>query len=488
MVLVEGGHDIKTRAEYTVWTVGSGGVGSFAVNGADAEQDRIIAIDPWGRSTIVWNTISTGGENAAGGWSYAQEAIDITKTYRYSVWFHRTVLGTTGRFFFGMNGYGSTNGVLRVSDDFLDENTYFWASLATPTTDDTPDEWVLAVGHVFPSDYTDTSNHVDTGRYTLDGTQDTTNGHANYNKDWKWHSSTTTARQRVWMYYTVDTSVRQRFCYPRVDIVDGSEPTIAGLLSGNYYDPYYDNNVSHIGKDKLIVSSNFSEVGPADSLLHYWPMNGNLLNYGSSEAILTNNGAAVTGAGPRDKSYYTFVSTDYMDCPWGAGVSPYPLTLSVWCTGTTTGDVVIGANVGSNLRLYIGITSNTWAFGVANQAWSAGDYTPAAGWNHLALTLADPGGGTAPANLYVNGQLDSRTITFSSYTMTTDIDVGTLGSNQATYHWQGGIMEVRIYNKVLTVPEITVLSKTFDTDAANRTEMEVGANAWYTFGQFREQL
>ncbi len=489
MVLKEGAHDTKFGADYTVWTVGTGGATGFTMYGLTAENNRIEATDPWGRSTIVWDSVPGPDASYDGGWQTTSFSIDNTKLYRYSVWVHRTVLGTSGRFYFGCFGYGSTNGVYDVATSTLDTNPYFWASSSTPTTNDLPDEWILVVGHIFPYNYGLTVDHSDSGRWYFDGTFKNTGG--SYNRDYKWHSATTTARHRNFLYGSTDLTVRQRYCYPRIDLVDGSEPSINDLFTGDFYEAQYFN---YIGKNKLVYSPNFSEVGPVDKLINYWPMNGNLLDYGGSGNDGTATGATVvSGLAPRDKDCYEFLtSTDKVDLDTSnpilcnAGVA---WSWSAWIykasysTHGIAGNDLDGNGVDpggaisftANNNMRIDTTTNTDNTIAISTVWATNT------WFHFCVTHTT-------GNLftfYNNGA------SVGSETVAGDIDVSRLGDapdNEAYTSLTGYMFDFRIYNKVLTVPEINILAKTFDTDASNRTEMEIGPDAWYTFGQFKEQL
>jgi len=279
-----------------------------------------------------------------------------------------------------------------------------------------------------------------------------------------------------------------------------TEMSIVGGTNGTGTNTYYYYlfdidyvKANSIGKDGIIHSNNFSEIGPkgptgtssTSDLIYYWPMNGHLKNYGNYDLELTNSGASVGYGGPRGKDYYTFASTDYMDTAWGNGVNPYPMTFSVWCTGTTSGDCVFGAYTGTNQRLYVGITSSTWSFGIANTAWTADDYAPAAGWNHLALTMTDPGGSTGTATLYVNGNANTRTVSYSAYSLGADMRIG--DATGLGYYWQGNIMDFRIYNRVLTTQEINILAETYNTTDPV-PEQRLRKDVWCTYEQFKEQL
>jgi len=238
-VLIEAGH-IDKLIDYTTWTVGTGSVAPFVQYGLAGENDRIVAPDPWGRDTIVWTNIASGDGGQDGGFytTSTTTPIDNTKLYRFSIWARRTTLGSDGDIYFGALGYigAASNGLEELSTGNNNTSSYFWSHPQSATY--TPDEWILIVGHVFPyTTSTGTSDHADSGRYHPDGNHYTTSG--SYNWDYRWRSVTTTTSLRVLLYNDFAGTARQRWCYPRIDVVDGTEPTINKLLSGNYYEPHW---------------------------------------------------------------------------------------------------------------------------------------------------------------------------------------------------------------------------------------------------------
>jgi len=212
------------------WTVGSGsdtgGDTDFYAIGSPGEDNRIMAEDPFGKMTVVWEAGNDVASNADGGWNTNQFPIDNTKLYRFSTWVNRKVLGANGRAYLGVYGYGSTNGVCNPSNGATVTNPYFFYSASPPTM--LPEcEWVLVVGHVFPHTYTGTADHPDSGLYTV-----ANNNIGSTISDYKWLPQTTSALHRNYLFYSTDPAVRQQFVYPRVDCVDGTEPSIDELLAG----------------------------------------------------------------------------------------------------------------------------------------------------------------------------------------------------------------------------------------------------------------
>lgn len=211
----------------TAWTPGTGSTSYFSKNGNELENVQEYDLDPWGRRTVVWKCIPDGTSNGAdGGWNSSTWAVDNTKLYRFSVWMNRVIPGGDGSMYFGLGAFGTTDGCTRLITESWNDNPYFW-STGTRTAIGT-NQWVLLVGHTWPTGTTHTSlvKHPDSGRWLVDGTKQ---GSMSY--DWAWHPTTVTARHRAYLYYAdTVTDARQSMVYPRCDLIDGTEPTLKDLL------------------------------------------------------------------------------------------------------------------------------------------------------------------------------------------------------------------------------------------------------------------
>jgi hypothetical protein len=109
----------------TSWALGSGGVGNFSQNGNTGENERVYATDPFGNTSIVWETRASGDGNADGGWNNGYYNIDNTALYRFSVWARRTSSTSGGTFYLGLYGNGSVWGVERT-DNGANEGNPYW--------------------------------------------------------------------------------------------------------------------------------------------------------------------------------------------------------------------------------------------------------------------------------------------------------------------------------------------------------------------------
>jgi len=208
------------------WTTGSGGIGSFGQNGGTSENERVIGTDPFGNSSVVWESRPSGDGGADGGWGNGYYDVNEYSLYRWSVWVKRTSSSSGGTSYMGL--YGTPNAVIKIADGGQEGNPY-WECSGTGAY--TQNVWYLLVGHCFPSNYTGgATTHPDSGRYTTSGRDGAVN-YCNIGGDVKWYPGTTGGYHRVYHYYCGDSTTRLQWFDPRLDKCDGSEPTISDLLN-----------------------------------------------------------------------------------------------------------------------------------------------------------------------------------------------------------------------------------------------------------------
>jgi len=239
--------------DYSTWEVGtSGNQSGFSQNGDG--NSIVTGENPWGSIIPLWRTKDNDTtSNADGGWNTSSFNVDNTKLYRYSVWVKRNAL-TSGRFYFGCHGYGSTNGVINIENGSNNTNPYFWTSGGSGQGL-LVDEWQLVVAHIHPHTYSSSADHIDSGRYDVYG-----NKIGGIGTDFKWRSETTSGNYRTYLYYSTDPSTTQWWCYPRVDVVDGSEPSIEDLLKGYDYLESKSGDFSVRQKENELIVNRLKEV------------------------------------------------------------------------------------------------------------------------------------------------------------------------------------------------------------------------------------
>ena len=211
----------------TSWSLGSGSATGYSQNGATAENERVTGTDPFGKSATVWETRPQGNTADDGGWNSDSVAIDSTKLYRFSVWVKRTTDSTGGTFYFG-----TSSNVRRTDNNEYAGNPY-WDCRGPGSF--TKDVWYLVVGHCYPYNTTYTGQHPETGIYTVaEGTTKVASiNSCNIGPDLKWAGSNESATvHRCYHFYCPDNTTRLQFFDPRIDTIDGTEPSIRNLLSG----------------------------------------------------------------------------------------------------------------------------------------------------------------------------------------------------------------------------------------------------------------
>lgn len=219
--VVELGHPKKPIVDYSVWKDdgSKGALSGFGNNGAASKNSRVTDVGPFGEQAVLWQANNTDTASTAdGGWNSPQFPIDNTKTYRFALWMRRKVSGN-GTGYWGTHGYGSRNGLLQLPNGTTPNgNPYFFSSGISV-------EWRLYVGFIHPHDY-DGGSHPDSGVYDTDGNKIAST------INWKWLPESVTANHRAYLYYSTDVTTIQQFAYPRIDVCDGSEPSLDALLGG----------------------------------------------------------------------------------------------------------------------------------------------------------------------------------------------------------------------------------------------------------------
>ncbi len=99
---------------------------------------------------------------------------------------------------------------------------------------------------------------------------------------------------------------------------------------------------------------------------------------------------------------------------------------------------------------------------------SASNFTDTAGWHHVAVTVADVGGGVMSASLYIDGKLEgSDTGTENDRSIWNALRIG--APDAAQRFFDGRIDEVRVYQTALSAPQVQAIAQAGvlqnDTDA-----------------------
>ncbi|QGA80324.1 LamG domain-containing protein [Candidatus Nanohalobium constans] len=235
----------------------------------------------------------------------------------------------------------------------------------------------------------------------------------------------------------------------------------------------------------------FNEIGPgADSLVGYWPLDGDTRDYSGNGNHGTNNGATVTsGLG---QSAYSFDGTSsYIS---GSGSFTFDnLTFSAWVrydsdasggSGSLGNAVISSQSPTFQSSLYADMDSNEQLFYVYpdNASSSTIVSTSISKGKWLFVTGVVRGSNVV---LYING------IEKGSNTLDTDGSISWgdpfIGRGNSSEYLDGKIQDVRIFNRALTEEEIKTLYNLTDPRQDQRA-IQGKDGTVYTKGEFNELL
>ncbi|UZJ64224.1 tail fiber protein [Sphingobacterium sp. KU25419] len=203
------------------WVTGADPIVGFRNVGDLSENSREWGIGPHGTQVVLWKSKPSGNGGSDGGFDAEDINIDHQKMYRFTVWIKKT------------NSHGGATyigcGHVNHLSNLPNSNPYFWAG-------DLPelDKWYLVVGYVHGSN--DPSTESFGGIY--DGI---TGQRVIAMTDFKFRSNHSFAMIRSFLYDDSNTADRQYIYGPRIEEVNGNEPTIASLLNitTNQADAYF---------------------------------------------------------------------------------------------------------------------------------------------------------------------------------------------------------------------------------------------------------
>lgn len=251
----------RNPINYSTWNVGDTSATGFTRNGTTSENLIITGTDPFGSNEKLWMAYNSDtNSNDDGGWGESIiHPIDNTYMYRFSEWVNAYVPGTSsidGRIYHGLYGRsGSTNvGVLNRSNLSNNTNPYFSSNYSYLYPQN---EWVLFVGHVWPTGTNSGSSYADSGAYRLNGQKLTFHSNADY----IWRSDNNNVTQRTYLYYCVNNSIKTYWCYPRIEKCDGTQSTIQNLLNceGNVINVLTASNITLLN-DGILVEETTSNI------------------------------------------------------------------------------------------------------------------------------------------------------------------------------------------------------------------------------------
>jgi hypothetical protein len=401
------------------WTVSSGSVAGYNQNGPTDENQRTATTNPWGDTDVIWGSYPNGSGDADGGWSTNGFNIDRTKLYRFSVWMKRTSSTTGGTAYLGGTAWDASQYLKRTVDSVDEPNPYWYYNNISSFTQNV---WYLVVGHLYPYNTTYTGRHPDSGLYNAGSAVKVADiGGNTVGGDFKFSSTSTYAYHRVFHYYCGDNTSRLQFYDPRVDLVDGKEPSITELV--NYSPARWRNLASN--------SINFS----ISSKPTYSTTAKGLFNFNGSSTFFTS---------PENSSFNTETFT--IEC-W-ARTSSVNQNGFFFEKGTVNSQYAIFLE-NPNIK----IRTNTAFSGLADLQFTAASYIQANVWF---LVTASYNNGLK--SFYINGVLlGTQTVTGGFTTNANGMSIGVYGGQTGGrgYYFNGDIANLRFYNRVLTNAEVS---------------------------------
>lgn len=229
--------------------------------------------------------------------------------------------------------------------------------------------------------------------------------------------------------------------------------------------------VSHKPIDGLLYA-NFAQIGiPTDSLVAYYPFNGNANDESGNGHNGTVNGATLTTdrKGNTNSAYnFQSVNNEYINFGFINKLkNTNKLSYSVWMrreSGKRIGISDLSASPQYGMYVIYDIDNNIY-YSVRN---NGNPYKRISGsgydnsWNHYVLTYDGTLSNNNRVNLYINVNLITPSITSGTFPTSTSNNSDPFWAGQSYYiigtvFHDGDIDDIRIYNKVLTTDEITAL-------------------------------
>lgn len=236
------------------WYSSLTGSTAYFQSSGGALNTRVLDTDMFGNNVYMWQSSGQSSSTTAGFSSVVPVFDD--KTYRFSFWIKR-IGGSQGdisnAFYFLASAWDSNFNkmVLRRVDDGLESTGHYFMSRfllnAQSWTNDfivvfPENTWRLCVGYILPYTYENAASaNYYSYVYDLSGNTitDASTGKPYRNiYNYQFLSGATYASIDNYAPYEGDATYK--IVYPRIDVVDGTEPSISTLIS----EPYYDNENS----------------------------------------------------------------------------------------------------------------------------------------------------------------------------------------------------------------------------------------------------
>jgi hypothetical protein len=396
--------------------------------------------NPWGQFELGWrgqnhsSNATTALYNSNGGFDTTPIAVDMTKKYRFSVWVNRKVLGN-GTVYFGPR----STGLKTKSTGVVETNPYFAADGPSSNAyTGKQNTWVLVVGHVHPLGTAIGANDAASGYYTVTGGSTpyaTSSGSTSV--DYIFDGTLGQLAMRVFLYASSTPGTEVQFLRPRIDLIDGTEPSIEELL----------NNTQNTVYDLSPTGSISSVIGKPQ----YSSVNGGQLVFnGKSHAIITS-GAVFSNIG------------NIGNKTWEVWITPQPSNVAMFCGA---GGLPYFSTIGSNQVRWSQNTSPTTSGLQTLTTWTVPSSWGTFIGKPIHLVFVSTYNATANNTVYeiYANATGVTTVTHPGnerYSLST-VNIGNRGGaassyytfDGADYEFNSSIAMVRVYDRALTKAEI----------------------------------
>ena len=234
--------------------------GDFTLNGSYTENGMEWGIGPFNDRQLLWATIGSTDNNSDGGWNKTLTNLDIDSPYLSVVYFKRVSLSASGTFY-----HGTGNDILNL-DGTSNVNPYFTVRSLSLFDQGV---WYASVGVIQSNSDSNTTAYQDiSGLYRLDTGVKVANANA-----YKFASTGATLSRghRAYLYYSTDTSVVGHFANPGFYKIDGDQPKLHDIVSGDSDDVFwsangnsiYNDNSGNVGIGTSSPGSKLDIIGPS---------------------------------------------------------------------------------------------------------------------------------------------------------------------------------------------------------------------------------
>lgn len=238
----------------------------------------------------------------------------------------------------------------------------------------------------------------------------------------------------------------------------------------------------------IVQPINISEVGIADGLIAWYPLNGNAYDMANANDGTVNG--AIISAGVNGKACYSFDGVDdYIDCGDKEPVKSIntAITVSLWAKY----DTYVGSG-GSQSYSIVAEKGSPWTFLMENPSNKIRFRITVGGAD---LNASDTVAHELNRWYFFTGVYDGTAIKMykDAVLVGTTSATGAISTNSSTmkigtytgstYNMDGLIQNVRIYNRALSPEEITIL---YDLEGDGDIKVKMDKNTLYLGGELNE--